>query len=146
MKHISATWFEVGIKYRIVNENGEKKKVSERYCIDAQSFTETEARINETQIASAEDFEITSESQASYNEVLFNNAENYYKVTIQYIFIDEKTGKEKRHGSSLLVNADTIGAAVALTDEFMRQSMYTYTITAAKLTKIIEIVTTEEKE
>lgn len=146
MKNISGTWFEVGVKYRKADENGEMKKVSERYCVDAQSFTEAEARINETQMAAEEDFEITSEIQTSYNEILLNDADNFYKINIQYIFIDEKTEKEKRQGSSLLVNAETIGKAVTYTDDFMRQSMQDYTITAAKLTKIVDIVTISEEE
>ena len=39
------TWYEVRVKYAKENEEGLLKAVSERYLVDAVSFTECEATI-----------------------------------------------------------------------------------------------------
>ena len=40
-------WFEVGIRYEKTMEDGMRKKVTEKYLVDALSFTEAEAHIIE---------------------------------------------------------------------------------------------------
>lgn len=41
------TYFETKVTYDKMNERGEMKKTTERYLVDAMSFTEAEARIND---------------------------------------------------------------------------------------------------
>ena len=39
-------WYKFRVKYSKVMDDGKKKKVSEEYLVDAESFTETEKRAN----------------------------------------------------------------------------------------------------
>ena len=62
---MSATWYECKVKYRKTHETGEQKLTTETYLLDAISFTEAEARINEEMAAyTNEEFLITNSSFA----------------------------------------------------------------------------------
>ena len=39
-------WYKFRVKYSKEMDDGKKKKVSEEYLVDAESFTETEKRAN----------------------------------------------------------------------------------------------------
>ena len=47
MKSRTAEWFICTIRYEKTMEDGLQKKVTEKYVVDALSFTEAEARITE---------------------------------------------------------------------------------------------------
>ena len=47
MRTRTAEWFETKIKYEKTMEDGQQKKVTESYVVDALSFTEAERRITE---------------------------------------------------------------------------------------------------
>ena len=47
MRIRTSNWFEVGIRYQKTQEDGSEKSVTEKYAIDALSFTEGESAITE---------------------------------------------------------------------------------------------------
>ena len=47
MKTKTATFYECGVRYDKIAEDGSTKKVTEQYIVDALSFTEAESRIIE---------------------------------------------------------------------------------------------------
>ena len=51
-------WYKFRVKYSKVMDDGKKKKVSEEYLVDAESFTETEKRANKaaTDLIGTRDF------------------------------------------------------------------------------------------
>ena len=64
-------WYKFRVKYSKEMDDGKKKKVSEEYLVDAESFTETEKRANKaaTDLIGTRDFDITAISLDIVNDV-----------------------------------------------------------------------------
>ena len=90
-------YFECKIKYNIILEDGRKKLVTEKYLVDAMSFTEAEANITKemTPYISGE-FIIDDISRANYSELFLVEGEKYYDAKLAFITLDEKSGKENK--------------------------------------------------
>lgn len=133
-------WFEVGIRYEKVMDNGKSKKVTEPYLIDALSFTEAEARIieNVTPNISGE-FSVRTIKPANICELFRNNqGERFYKCKVNFISLNKK-GKEKRTASYMLVEANSTDAAEKRLKEGMEGTMADYDIEAIVETKIMDV-------
>lgn len=124
--------------------------VTERYGVDALSFTEAETRIvEEMEACITGEYKITSEVQASYNDVIFSEDsedENWYKCKLQYIVINENTGKEKYTSINYLVQAKSVAKALSNITEFMKGSVTDYKVASIVATKLIEVFEYKIKE
>ena len=137
-------WFEVGIRYEKVMDNGKKQKVTEPYLIDALSFTEAEARIIEhvTPYISG-DFSVRTIKPANICELFLNNrGERFYKCKVNFITLNKK-GKEKRTASYMLVEANSTDTAEKRLKEGMEGTMADYDIEAIVETKIMDVYSYE---
>ena len=143
MRTKSATWFEVGIRYRKTQEDGSEKAVTERYAVDALSFTEAETAITEEMEAYISgEFKIKSEVQANYGEVWFSDNDDdgkWYKAKLSYITIDERTEKEKRTNVTYLVQAKSMHRALKNIDEVMGKSLAEYEVVGLQETKVLDV-------
>lgn len=143
MRTKSATWFEVGIRYRKTQEDGSEKAVTERYAVDALSFTEAESAITEEMEAYISgEFKIKSEVQANYSEVWFSDNDDddkWYKAKLSYITIDERTEKEKRTNVTYLVQAKSMHRALKNIDEVMGKSLADYEVVGLQETKVLDV-------
>ena len=143
MRTKSATWFEVGIRYRKTQEDGSEKAVTERYAVDALSFTEAESAITEEMEAYISgEFKIKSEVQANYGEVWFSDNDDddkWYKAKLSYITIDERTEKEKRTNITYLVQAKSMHRALKNIDEVMGKSLADYEVVGLQETKVLDV-------
>lgn len=143
MRSKVTTWFECKVVYEKTMDNGAIKRITEQYVVDAQSFTEAEARITEEMSSYISGtFEVADIRKASYKEVFFadsNAADKWYKVKMQFITIDEKTEKEKRSTVVYLFNAGTISSAIDMTLAVMQGSVTDYVITAVTETMIMDV-------
>lgn len=143
MRTKSATWFEVGIRYRKTQEDGSERAVTERYAVDALSFTEAESAITEEMEAYISgEFKIKSEVQANYSEVWFSDNDDddkWYKAKLSYITIDERTEKEKRTNVTYLVQAKSMHRALKNIDEVMGKSLADYEVVGLQETKVLDV-------
>lgn len=100
-----ANWFECKIKYHKLMENGATKKVSEPYLVDAMSFTEAEERIiREMQPAIRGEFSVSTVKRSKISEIFRDDtADKWYLAKCAFMTIDEKSGKESRSISEILV-------------------------------------------
>lgn len=133
-------WFEVGIRYEKLMDNGKFKKVTEPYFIDALSFTEAEARTieNVAPYISGE-FSVRTIKPANICELFRNNqGERFYKCKVNFISLNKK-GKEKRTASYMLVEANSTDAAEKRLKEGMEGTMADYDIEAIVETKIMDV-------
>lgn len=150
MRTKSATWFEVGIRYRKTQEDGSEKAVTERYAVDALSFTEAESAIIEEMSACISgEFQIKSEVQANYGEVFFSDKDEddkWYKAKLSYINLDEKSGKEKRTNVNYLVQAKSMQRALNNIDEVMKNSLADYDVIGLTVTKVLDVFEHQDKE
>ncbi len=144
MRSINSNWFECKVQYEKVTEDGSNKKVSELYAVDALSFTEAEKRITEEMAAYISgEYEVSDIKKAKYKEVFFSDlesADRYYKLKLQFITLDEKTGKEKRTNVIYLVQAINIKDALKNLDEVMKTTMLDYESVEVKETKILDVI------
>ena len=153
MRSRQSNWFEVGIRYQKTQEDGSEKSVTEKYAIDALSFTEGESAITKEMAAYISgEFKVKSMQEASYREVFFSDKDEddyWYKAKLQFVSYDDKTNKEKRSNVTYLVQAKSMHRAINNIDEVMGKTMIDYEIIGLSKTNVYDVFehkTKEEKE
>jgi len=143
-------YYECGIRYEKMMENGLQKKVTEIYLVDSLSFTEAENRIiEEMQPYISGEFEVKTIKQANYSELLLSDeisADKYFKCKLAFILLDEKSGKEKKTSTNMLVQAASTEDATDKLNAALRLTMVDYEITSVSETKIMDYFPYEAKE
>ena len=136
-------YFECGIRYEKLLENGMQKKVTEQYIVDALSFTEAEQRITKEMGCYINgDFEVVTEKITNYSQLVKSDnaqADKWYKVKINYIQTDERTEKEKKTATYLLVQAKDIDDARRMTNKYMDGTVVDWDCEAVSETKIMDV-------
>ena len=125
-----------------------QKTVTEAYLVDAVSYTDAEARLYQEIAANTPEFEITDISRMKLADVFLNEdgAETWFKVKALFITDDEKTGKQKKSPSLMLVNAETPKQAYERVEQSLKSALDPFEITDVNLTKIVDIFPFNEEE
>jgi len=133
-------WFECKIGYEKQGADG-LKKVSEKYLVDAMSFTEAEARIvEEMKPFISGDFKVENIKRARLYELFPNaNGDKWYRCKVFFISLDEEKGVEKRTGVAMLVQASDVKDAYDGVQEGMKGSMADYEIASIAETAIMDV-------
>ncbi len=137
-------YFECSIRFEKMMENGMNKKVTERYLVDALSFTEAEARIIEEmrELINGE-FAVKGITPAKYAEVVLHDGaeeeEGFWSVKLGFFTLDKRTGVEKITPVAVLVQADTVETANQRIREHMKNTMFDYRIVTVKETSIVDV-------
>lgn len=143
MRSRTAEWFETKVKYDKLMEDGSQKKVPELYVVDALSFTEAEEAVTEEAAHfSTGEFDVTDIKKAPYHEIFFSDNpsdDKWYKTKVQFIIIDEKTGKEKFSGVNYLVQSNTLQNAVKNVEEVLSSGMQDWKIASIAETSILDV-------
>lgn len=124
-------WFETKVKYdKTMLDTGAIKSVTEPYLVDAISFTEAEARITkEMEPFVSGELTVTAVRKVRFEDVLYHEGgDRWYKVKINMITIDEKTGAEKRSASFSLVQASEFKLALDYFLEAMKSVLFDFEI------------------
>jgi len=111
-------------------DTGAIKSVTEPYLVDALSFTEAEARITkEMEPFVSGELTVTAVRKVRFEDVLYHEGgDRWYKVKINMITIDEKTGAEKRSASFSLVQASEFKLALDYFLEAMKSVLFDFEI------------------
>lgn len=113
-------WYQVKARFERVQDNGIQKMVSENYLVQAFSFGMAEAAIQKeiAPFASGE-FDIVAVARKNYSEIITDKfgiesridgearrilgqknasmeADRWFKCKLNFITLDEKSGKEKK--------------------------------------------------
>ena len=143
MRSRTANWFECKIRYEKTMDDGLQKKVTEAYVVDALSFSEAEEKIIEEMSSYISgEFNVTDIKKAAYGEIFFSDsdeADKWYKAKLQFITLDEKSGKEKRSSVNYLVQAGSFNGAVKNLDEVMGGTMIDYVIVSMTETMLMDV-------
>lgn len=134
-------WFTAGIRYDKVLENGQEKKVTEYYLVDALSFTEAETRVTEemSHLINGE-FKVESLKREKLSETLFYaDGDKYYKTKVSYVTLDERTGREKKQPVYMLVQASTLDEAKDRLIDSMKGTKQDYVVESIAETKILDV-------
>lgn len=122
-------------------ENGQEKKVSETNVVEAVSFAEAETRfIKEMEEYDAVGLDVTAIKIAPYSEIFFNDeddsADRWYKVTLDFITLNERTNSERREKDVYLFQAGSFDEAKKSVVEEMKKSVIDYEIVKIEETKL----------
>ena len=143
MRSKTTSWFETKVRYDKTMEDGQNKKVTEAYTVEALSFSEAESAIaKEMSHYISGEFDVKAITPAAYGEIFFSDADNddkWFKARLAFITIDEKTEKEKRSTITYLVQAHSVNGAVKHVDEVMGKTMIDYDIVSIADTKIMDV-------
>lgn len=138
-------WFECGIRYMKVMEDGAEKKVTEQYIVPGFSFTDAEAKvIEEVSAYISGEFTVSTMKRANYTEIFRTDdteAENWFKCKVNFITLNEKTGKEKKTACYMLVQAISTEDAGSRLNEAMKGSVSDYQIASISETSIFDVFT-----
>lgn len=135
-----AQWIEVKVRYDKMTESGKTVKVTDPYLVDAVSCTEAEARVVEEISSFVSDFNVLNVGKTKISEIFWDETgDRFYKVKVNFITLDEKTGVEKRSASYILVQASTFADALANFNKGMKGTMADYEIEAIAETKIVDV-------
>lgn len=137
LKMRTGKYFEVSAKLTRTQDDGEEKRVKETIVVEAESFGDAEEKaLTEYD---GYDVDIVSVSIAPYKEVLFSkdgNDDKFYKAKVDFISLDEKTGKEQRTKVVYLVQASSLSRALTYIDKVMKEAMIDYVSVAATGTSV----------
>lgn len=140
------SWFECKIKYeKEVNQSGKMRKVSESYLLDAETFTDAEARMAEL-MESRGPFIMDSVKKVRLYELFLNDKGQYfYKAKVGFISLDEKEGVEKKKYVQMLVQADDLDEALATLHKKMADTMSDYVVASIAETAYMDVFPYEIK-
>ena len=138
-------WYKFRVKYGKELGTGKKKKVSEEYLVDAESFTETEKRASKaaTELIGTRDFDITAISREPITEILRDDEEednHWYKAVVALFCEDEETGTRKSSPQTMYVNASDINNAANILTDLMADSNTDWEIKSIAETKVLAVL------
>lgn len=148
MKALTGKFFEVGVRFDKMLEDGIVKKVTETYCVDALTFTEGEKNITDemSQYISGE-FQVTKMKQSPYATVLTREGsgeDKFWKCKVVYSYLDEKTAKEKKSSVYYLVQSLNLKGALSELEAYLKDDMGDWEISCVQETKLVDVINLSE--
>ena len=139
MKNTINKYFEVKVRLQKTMEDGQQKKVSEQYVVEAATFGEAERRITECLKPYIEgEFDVTDIKIAGYVQIINNqDADKFFKAKVSFVTLDETTGKEKKTSELYLVQSDTLESAESDVKSFLNDN--NTTISSISETAILDV-------
>lgn len=135
-------YFEVGVRYQKTTENGQNKVVTEKFLLDAVSFTEAEKRITEEmQQYTNLDMSVISEKITNISEVVTTEdaaADKFYKVKMNIITVDENSGRERKTPQVIIIQAASVDAARKRFDTYIKGWLTDVMLEAVSETKYMD--------
>lgn len=138
-------WYKFRVKYGKELDSGKRKKVSEEYLVDAESFTETEKRATKvaTDLIGTRDFDITAIAREPITDIVKGDEDednHWYKAVVALLTEDEETGAQKASPQIMYVNAPDTKEADAMLREHMEGSMVDWAIKSIAETKVLGVL------
>ena len=138
-------WYKFRVKYSKEMDDGKKKKVSEEYLVDAESFTETEKRANKaaTDLIGTRDFDITAISREPVSDIIKGTEQDdnhWYKAVVALVTVDEETGQKKFSPQVMYVNSEDTKEADELLRDHMESSQVDWEIKSIAETKVLGVL------
>ena len=135
-------YFECKVTFLKTLENGKEKKATECYIVNADSFTDAEAKvIHHVQDVITGLFEVKSIRKYKVAEIVpMGSGDTYFKCKLNFITLDEKSGLEKKTAVNMLVNATTLDVAKSNLVNHMKGTLSDYSIEKIEETKIIDVI------
>lgn len=119
------SYYQTTARVDRITENGEQKKVSEKYLVDALTcFEAIELTTAEVQDTTSGEYELTEVKKTAISETFGNlEAEKFFIAKVNFITVDERTAKEKRTTFQWFIGADEYDIAKAVLTEEIKKSI-----------------------
>lgn len=136
-----AKYYETILRYEKMQDNGSVKKVAEHFLSDSLSLTEAEATVTEQmQPYISGEFVATSAKETKISGVVGDKETGkFFLAKVAFITIDEKTAKEKRTISQMLVGAENFDEAYEAFNEHMCGMIADYTLVSLAESPILDV-------
>ena len=143
MRSKTSSWFECSVSYEKVQEDGTERRITEKYVVEAFSFTEAEKQIiDELKNYVSGELTVKGIVPAQYNEIFFSDADSddyWFKVKVKFITLDERSHKEKCTNVVYLVQGSDISSAKAYIENILSGSMLDLDLCGISKTKILDV-------
>lgn len=135
------------VKYGAIDQaTGKDVVIAEQYLLDAINFTDAETRIYEEMIPLINgDFDVSGIKRIKLSEIITGEGETWYMANVEFLEIDEKTGKQKKTKYNVLANAKDTESAIKNIKEKMSDVVGPWAICSISETKIKDIFLTDEE-
>ena len=135
-------YYEIKTQYNKLGEDGQPKKVTESFLVDALSCTEAEAiGITEVQPFSTDNFKVCNVRETKIAELFQRDVEGkWYACRLYALQIDEK-GNEKKFPVLIYVKATEVKDAESFVMLQLKKSVQEWVIASVTETKIIDVFT-----
>lgn len=138
MRTKTSTWMEVDARFSAIAEDGFEKTKTEKYVVDAMSFTEAEKKTIDF-LKDEKDLKVVAIKQARYNELVFkddDSEDKWWKVKVKVFCGDS----EKPSTVQKLVQASSVVDAQSTIAKLYGGTMIDYSIATIDETKVIDII------
>lgn len=134
-------WFLIGVRYVKELQDGTLKRIKELYLLNANSYTDAEARIfTEVGEYIRGEFEVVDIKQKQYADIYqYDDSDLLWETKVSYISEDADSGKEKKINQKFLVYAHNAKEAYERIEESLKGIMVTYEIPSIQQSKIVEV-------
>lgn len=138
-------FIQTKIKYLKTFENGKQKRVTEDYIFEAECFTDAEKKAYQyAQNEGFADSQITSVKNCRFTDIVLRNNECceplWYKVKLDVITLNEKSGKEQHTTWTLLIAGQCFQDAEEAVGNYMAQSVCDTRLLSIAQTKIADVI------
>lgn len=119
------SYYQTTARVDRIMENGEQKKVSEKYLVDALTcFEAIELTTAELHSTTNGEFEITEVRKTPIAETFGSmEADRFFLAKVNIINVDERTAKEKKTSYQWFIGADEYDIAKAVLTDEIKKSM-----------------------
>lgn len=135
------SYFECRLRYDKMQSNGAVRKVTEAFLVEALTFTDAEATVTERMrpcINGA--FSVAAIRRTKIAEVFVTESDKrWYIVKTAFVSFDEKSGKEKKSITQMLVGADDPDQAMGRLYQLMKGTASDYTVEAILDTPYVDV-------
>ena len=144
MRSKTSSWFECSVSYEKVQEDGTERRITEKYVVEAFSFTEAEKQIiDELRNYVSGELTVKGIVPAQYKEIFFSVSDveyGWFKVNVKFIILDE-SHKEKCTNVVYLVQGSDISTAKANIEKELNKSKADCNLCGINETKILDVFT-----
>lgn len=147
---MTGKYFEVSVKFDKTQDDGKVKKITENYLVDAFTFTEGEKNISEEMSAYISgEFDVVKMRPAPYADVITREGDGddkFWKCKIMLVYLDERTGAEKKSRQLYLVQSLSLKGAMTIIADYLKGVMGDWYIAAISETNILDVYKNGDKE
>ena len=143
MRVKTSKWYECKASYDRVADDGKIVRVKDSVVVEAGSFSEAEGIVMENMAAYAKNLEVVAMKICKFKTVCIKDCPagdgRFFSVKVEFITLDENTGKERRTAETLLIESEDLDDAVDRVKEAIG-TMADYKKAQVTETRISEII------